>query len=98
MLDPKSKSQPDTMWTEAFNVIEKKSLRELAKNLNPPEVVKVVTGVFMVLDGKQDLVYVDKEIKGVHARFPDGHGAFMQGLKQGRLKDVSGYEAQANDR
>ena len=46
----------------------------------------------MVLDGKQDLVtYEDKEIKGVHARFPDGWRAFKQGLKQGRLKDVSGF-------
>ena len=92
MLDPKSKRQPDTMWTETFNVIDKKSLNELAKLVNPPEVVKIVTGVFMVLDGKQDLVtYMDKEIKGVHARFPDGWRAFNQGLRQGRLKDVSGF-------
>lgn len=100
MLDVKmpleSERQTNTMCTVDFKQINKKDLHEIASLKYPPVVVKIVTGVFMILDGKQDLVSYyseDMDIKGLTIKggFPDGYAAFMKGLNQGRLKDCSAY-------
>ena len=77
---------PGTPWAEALDCIDRRELKELQKLDNPPQVLKVLAGVFLILEGRRDLVeYADIEIRGASARYPMGWSA------RSRMKDVSAF-------